>query len=265
MHGYQWSRYNTIILRCIIVLTICGFVIPIAYWATNPQLAPTWTGFGDFQGKKDFQRAKTLWEWLQLLLVPSFLAIGAWLLNRSQKQSENRIETDRQRQKALNDYFDCMTTLLLEKQLRGPLNETGKALHEEAKKIARIRTLTVLRILDGDRKGQVVQFLYESNLIGAKPVFLMFGADLTEAKLDGAALQKATIMGARFHRASLKGTQLGEADLWGSEFFRADMTGVNLKQADVRYCKFTGAILQNANIEGTKYIRDEFKDARFDY
>jgi hypothetical protein len=36
------------------------------------------------------QRAKTLWDWEQLLIVPLALAIGAFLLNRAQRLREER-------------------------------------------------------------------------------------------------------------------------------------------------------------------------------
>ena len=39
-----------------------------------------WTGFGEYiritaDGQEEFQRRKTLWDWLQLLIVPIVLAI----------------------------------------------------------------------------------------------------------------------------------------------------------------------------------------------
>jgi hypothetical protein len=125
----------------------------------------TWTGLQGYTNNKgDFIPPKKLWDWLQLLIVPILLAVGIWWLNKSQKKSELQIETDRQRQKTLEDYFVCMTDLLLKEHLRDSCN------NQESRSIARTRTLAVLRILDGSRKAQAIQFLYESRLISKNPI-----------------------------------------------------------------------------------------------
>ena len=55
---------------------------------------------------------------------------------------------------------------------------------DEVRKIARVRTLTVLTRLDGKRKGSVIQFLYESELIDKnKTIIDLLGADLNNAEL----------------------------------------------------------------------------------
>src|SRR5258706_2150399 len=48
--------------------------------------AAEWTGFGQYTGpvvykSKTFTRAKTLWDWLQLLVIPVALAFGVFWLN----------------------------------------------------------------------------------------------------------------------------------------------------------------------------------------
>ncbi|MEM8720452.1 MAG: hypothetical protein AAGE84_14305 [Cyanobacteria bacterium P01_G01_bin.39] len=63
---------------------------------------------------------------------------------------------------------------------------------QEAKKhrtIARARTLAVLRALNGDRKGELIQFLYATQLIaGDEPIIDLSQADLSQVK--GASLQQ---------------------------------------------------------------------------
>jgi hypothetical protein len=71
----------------------------------------------------------------------------------------DRENTDNQREAALQAYLDKMSELLLEKHLRDLAEE------DEVWKIARIRTLTVLRKLDGERKGDVIKYLQEAGLI----------------------------------------------------------------------------------------------------
>jgi len=83
---------------------------------------------------------KTLWDWMELLLIPMLLAAGAFSLNRSERVSERRrieertkedrklaegraklereITTDRQQEAALQAYLDRMADLLLKENLR---------------------------------------------------------------------------------------------------------------------------------------------------
>jgi hypothetical protein len=41
-----------------------------------------WTGFG----------GETLLDWLELLIIPIFIAVGAWWLDRRQKKTEREFE-----------------------------------------------------------------------------------------------------------------------------------------------------------------------------
>ncbi len=68
----------------------------------------SWTGFLN----------KALWDWLQLLIVPVVLAIGAFLFNLATSQREHEIAADNQRATLLQSYLDRMSELLLINQLR---------------------------------------------------------------------------------------------------------------------------------------------------
>jgi hypothetical protein len=84
---------------------------------------------------------------------------------------------------ALQAYIDKMSELLLHEKLRDSAED------DEVRNIARVRTLSVLRGLDGKRKGDVIQFLHESGLIDKdKCIINLINADLSKADLH-AALQ----------------------------------------------------------------------------
>ena len=87
---------------------------------------------------------KTLWDWMELLIIPLFLAGGAFFLNRSERNTEREIATDRQQEVALQAYLDRMADLLLKENLR-------KSDNVEARRVAMVRTLTVLRGLDASK------------------------------------------------------------------------------------------------------------------
>jgi hypothetical protein len=152
-----------------------------------------WTGF----------KEKKLWDVLQLLIVPTALAIGAFYLQETAKQRDLQIADDRANQETLNRYFDQISTLLFERKLR-----TAKA-NDEVRTIARVRTLTALRSIDSDRKSNLIGFLLEAKLIqGKEPIINLSGADLRKADLIGANLR-----GANLSRASLNSKGLESAYL----------------------------------------------------
>ena len=137
-------------------------------------------------------RPPTLWEWLDLLIVPLAVAIGAAIISYVQKrteldiakkareedgeiarqarESEQQIASDRLRQASLEGYYDRMTDLLLIHKLREAEAEA------EQRSLARARTVAVARGLDGARKAQLLAFLRTSGLIAQdKPVIDLRG------------------------------------------------------------------------------------------
>ena len=229
----------------------------------------TWTGFGDFtKPDGEFVRGKTLWDWMQLFIIPIFLSIGLFLLNRSERNSEREIATDRQHEMALQSYLDRMADLLLKEKLLTTESE-------EVQKVARIRTLTALRGLDGKRKGLIVRFLYEADLIyKEKTIIGLEGADLQDAELQGVNLQNANLcfanlrrvdlqdaylkdvglQGAHLEDARLRGAQLEGADLMAAFLQHADLCAnlqdANLQNADLQSTNLKGAHLKRANLQG---------------
>src|SRR5215203_3931137 len=130
-----------------------------------------WTGFAN----------KTLWDWLQLLVVPAMLALVGFLLAEAQENIQQQAEESRAQDaqdEALQAYLEGMGNLLLDEGLITSQED------EEVRTLARARTLTILGRVDGARKRSVVQFLYESQLIEKdQPI-----VSLSDAFLGGADL-----------------------------------------------------------------------------
>ncbi len=115
---------------------------------------------------------------MQLLVVPAVLGSAAILFNERSSQIQNEIAVDNQREVALQTYIDKMSELLLDKHLRAAQPGT------EIRDVARTRTLSVLRRLDGERKGLLLQFLHESQLISTtNPIIDFATADLRKVHL----------------------------------------------------------------------------------
>src|SRR4051812_6319196 len=119
---------------------------------------------------EEVQPAKTLWEWLQLLIVPAILIALTFVWSATQTRSDNkredrRIAADRAaaeetRQDAtLQAYLNQMSGLMLDRRLL-----TSKP-SDAVRAVARTVTLATLRRLDGERKGEALLFLTEARLL----------------------------------------------------------------------------------------------------
>ena len=261
---------------------IVVLLIVISIWGINRGYQSFghwgWTGLVPIEvtlpsGTTIKYEGKTLWDWLDLLIVPLVLAIGGFMLNQAQqrnnrqiaddvREQERQIAKDREEEAALQNYFDAMTELLLKENLRAP--EKGGDNTEtisEAQAIARSRTLTVVRRLNGERKASALQFLFEANLLSVGKVIVdiskadLRGADLQGAYLEGAILQGADLQGADLEGAILRGAILRGANLQKAILRRAILRRANLQEAylegaDLRGADLEGAILEGAYLEG---------------
>ena len=154
-----WQKKHWIVAMFVALLAVFVFIILAGYWFNW-----TWTGFNSSIGPnvQQYQPGKTLWDWLQLLgvlAIPAAVGLGTVWFTAQQGKVSDAENKDNQREAALQAYIDKLSELLLEKKLRESDEDN------EVRKIARVRTLTVLRGLDGTRKASVLQFLYESGLI----------------------------------------------------------------------------------------------------
>ncbi len=247
------------LLRAFLILLLVGLLILVAY-------TQEWTGFGtrSLPGQ-DQAPAKTLWDWLELLIIPAALAAAVILLNRSERRAEresmlHRDKTERElseeglREAALQSYIDRITELMLE---RGFGLSDGKPTSDFTgiRAVARARTLTTLRSLDGRRRGLLLRFLHDSALIGTngeekEALINLHGAGLSEATLRGADLSWADLRGADLLGSDLSWADLRGCDLSGAYLSGADLSGADLSGADLRSAVLRGADLNGANLRG---------------
>jgi hypothetical protein len=208
----------------------------------------------------------TLWDWIKLLIVPAVIAGGGIWFNRQQRERELEIAREqrereveiadgRAQEEALQAYLDQIGNLLLEKDR--PLRQSKE--RDEVRTLARARTLTVLRRLDGERKASVLQFLYESGLISKNRVVVdLGGADLNEAKLSEANLEGANLSEAKLGAADLRQATLGGANLRNADLRNADLRYADLREADLRVAELIStdlryADLRNADLSDLRY------------
>lgn len=128
------------------------------------------TGFSD----------KTLWDWLQLLIVPVILSAGFWYFNTQYNnqvmERDLRIAEDLNRETVFQSYLDNITELILVNNLLD-LKESNDS---SVKKVAQVRTIHSLRLLDPPRKNLLIQYLRDSGL----NAYLLSNTNLTGINLD---------------------------------------------------------------------------------
>jgi uncharacterized protein YjbI with pentapeptide repeats len=248
-----------------------------------------WTGFGESVRPKadsqEIQPRKTLWDWLQLFIVPLALAaIGLWFsaqqdshqqkIEEKRAKSDRHIEEQRAQDAALQAYLDQMSQLMLEGDLLDSKQDS------EVRTLARARTLTVLTRLDSRRKGSVVQFLHEASLIKKEGPVVSLSAvrlrgadlshlDLLEANLSDAHLNYADLTGgahlsgADLSDVHLSDAHLNDADIGdGTILFNADLSGANLSGANLSGANLRETYLVETNLSDTDLSGANLRDAR---
>ena len=226
----QLKKHRVAIGVVAVVLVVVIALIFAGYWFD-------WTGFngynkvtithtisgtnaGTVTKTEEYQPGRALWNWLQLLIIPLVLAVGALLFNFANTRTEQKIAAqryeqdqqialDKQRQDLLQTYLDRFSELLLKEKLRSSEADA------ESRNVARARTLTVLPQLDAQRQGNLIDFLSESKLLGIISLSEadLSGANLRHAFLNGADLRVANLSGANLRHAFLRVANLRDADL----------------------------------------------------
>jgi uncharacterized protein YjbI with pentapeptide repeats len=235
-----------------------------------------WLGVGERRWKKapdeEVQPSKTLWDWLQLLIVPAILIGVTFVWSETQARSDNRREDRRiaadraaaeeaRRDATLQAYLDQMSRLMLDRKLL--TSKEGDAVRA----VARTVTLTALRRLDGGRRAQVARFLYEARLVRSqRPRISLLAADLGGAQLRyafliGVNLDGANLAGADLASAHLEGARLNIVDLPGADLTRSNLTGAHLIVSNLQGADLGGANLKGADLGGAFLARANLRGA----
>ncbi|XHX80084.1 MAG: pentapeptide repeat-containing protein [Stenomitos frigidus ULC029] len=231
-----------------------------------------------------FQDAKTLWDWLSLLGVPFSLAVLGYVLQQLQQKRideqvkvEKEIAESNQREEALQNYLDRLSELLIDKNMLAiadrvqeqmnqgfvPVKSHGMTIqtpiesHEAtgqeielvnaAKDVIRARTLSILRRLgqDGARKGDVLQFLIEAEVINK-----------LKLNLSGANLSGMSLRDTKLRSVYLRETDLSSTNLYCVDFRYANLSSVNLSSANLSPVDFCNVDLSNANLRNTNFTKE---------
>jgi uncharacterized protein YjbI with pentapeptide repeats len=210
---------------------------------------------------------KTLWDWLQLLIVPVVLSlitvVFAWQQDQRQQQTEDQRakvarETEEQRaqDEALQTYLDVMGELLLTEDL-DPLDEDSadQQKNRQVRTLARARSLAILERLDPERKASVIGFLYENTLLSDEsPMVDLSDADLRSLSLRDGVLNSAYLGYVDLRHADLSHASLLETNFELAHLEEADLSGTNMGGAYLLGAELDSAELNGADLRGANLL-----------
>jgi hypothetical protein len=261
-------RYATGIVVFLVLILFIFFAYRFGWgWtgfnsATN-QITITSTSNGNYTATIS-QPSKTLWDWLGLLAalaIPVVVGVGAAWFTVQQGKASDRENKDNQLESALQTYIDKISELLLKEHL-GERTVDGKLKpeHEHVRNIARVRTITVLRQLDGRRVGYVFAFLNEAELMSATKddnAISLKNADFHAVDWSQADLRGVNLSGANLSEANLSGA-IFSSTIYVIRAFggtlvlpnHADLSGADLSEANLYH-----ALIDKEQLEKVKSLK----------
>lgn len=230
------------LLKPLIIILLASLGLVFVVILTKIDYGCDWTGFGHCITQKqedtEVRPSKTLWDWMNLLIVPFVLAIGGILYSRVEKQIEQNRNDENIQETVLSTYLERISSLLLENNLG------DEDIHTPARDVALGWTMMVMPRLNGRRKGVALQFLYGSNLLNKENPILTLG----DVNLDGISLN-AWLEGIYLNGASMKNADLEGCYLWGSDLSATYLEGANLEKANLGEINLENAFLEGANLK----------------
>jgi uncharacterized protein YjbI with pentapeptide repeats len=229
----------------IIVLVVAGILL---WWVLVGYVNPGTEGATE---RKDVVQAFVLIVAGVVGAIGGVVGLANLQTSRRNLQQQRELEEQRAQEDSLQAYFEQMGGLLTDKDL---INTD----REEVRQLAQAQSHTVLARLDGPRKGALLRFLHQANLISThKTIVGLSGADLHGADLSGADLQQANLSRANLDGANFSGANLRGADLSSAHLQSADYSGPDLQPAD-----FRGANLNEADLSEALLTHADLREAR---
>lgn len=218
---------------------------------------------------EDGWNEKKPWDYLQLLLVPSALAIAGFWFQGFTKQQEQlaadnktkqelQVADSKAKQETLTKYLDQMSDLLQKGLIK---SKHGSDIFT----IAQLKTAVTLQSLDPVRQHLVIQFLAAANLNGLdEGKGLLFQSRMSKAQLGKADLSFVKMIKADLSMAKLSGADLIGADLRGANFIGTDFSKANLPYASLIEAILFGADFRGAKLRGVLLMGSDLTSTKLD-
>jgi uncharacterized protein YjbI with pentapeptide repeats len=212
--------------------------------AIHPENNPEWTGIRYLIKNELGFSYRTLWDWLELFIIPIFISLGVLSFGALEKENLLRKEIERQRQETLSNSVDTLFSILFEK---------NNSLIPVGDKFSAIRSLILitLRQLDNRRKAELLQVLYELQLINLIPKVDLKGANFNFIDLQSAPLCDANLSGSYFEKSNLRNANLQNTIFIGVVFTNSDFRSSKLDGTDFSYSELKGANFSNCDLRNS--------------
>ncbi|WP_020412912.1 pentapeptide repeat-containing protein [Microbulbifer variabilis] len=217
---------------------------------------------------------RSLWDWLQLLIVPVVLLIGGWYLSDLIERRQEKSEDKKYQRTELRHYLDAMNKLLVDYDLKCvdyafseyciSLSDKDKERVNSAYQSAMAMTASVIHILDGPLNSLVLSYLSKikiKKLITDGDVFR--GLSLKKAKLFRLKLDNINLSDADLSQINMYTSSLNSGNLSKVNFSRAVISDTTFNDALFLNVDFSQATIIDSSFDGAK-IGDFIMDIRFE-
>jgi uncharacterized protein YjbI with pentapeptide repeats len=237
--NYQFRKHLLFIFLLIILFGLFVILINFGYSIQS-------TGFPDsYSPNGVFTRGKTLWDWLELLIVPIILTILAIYISNFQKNREISIEMLETQNRAIQDYHLLVTQTIMESK--------GNITLDVSKNLLRARTLAILSIISNQQKAALIQFIIESGLL-----------NITSKCLDQRRFNLSNIewLPGRYENIVLSGINMSKSHSCQSSFHQSIISGSNLIGSIIEFTSFIKADLNYCDLSHSEILSSLFTEAR---
>jgi uncharacterized protein YjbI with pentapeptide repeats len=245
-----------------------------------------WTGFGPYDEATQGPRSKTLWDWLELLIIPAALGIGAATFQYLENNKERNLRDELNQQRIFDDYIEEVSEKLSQYTRDELIN------NEKMRLLLSANTAFTLNRLTVSRRTAILQFLHQAELItlsrfsrrnieeqkAVTSVIKLKNATLHDIdlsligkyefiydiNLSETNLRKANMNNTRISRCFFQEAELTEANFQDSEInTKCRFNKANMKKANLRNTKITGASFLACRLREVDLRRTHIKEVYF--
>lgn len=276
-----FSRIYDILKKVFLWFLIISLLYLILLLSINPSLAPSWFGIYEDPIPLNMpgnyiiihQQSKTLWDWLQLLLVPIILILGGFWLNRSESRhslemqksindTNLSIEKERFEDGILNSYINDIAQMIIN-------SDTAKLRTNRIMAVYKIKTLTTLNRLNSERRNYLIQFLVDSKMLNywdflsdfknihvsgiffndvSFDDFKFIGSSISSSRFFSCSIQSSKSSHSDFTSSMFNDMKINIFDISSSKFIQSSLVKVIFSECKIKDSKFYGSKIQHSSL-----------------
>jgi uncharacterized protein YjbI with pentapeptide repeats len=237
------------------VQKLCSLMASPFRWGESRVIEPFANTLDSADIFRIIEKLSPVIEAIGIIAIPLVI----WWATQSAQEAKDKAEKEARAQEAVKTYLNQLSAVFLDGNLEKD---------ERLRVVTRASTLALLNDpnLDGDRKGQVVEYLTELKLVQVEKVDVGKGdvkplISLASSNLRGADLSDTDIRGEKRREAVFREGKVSLAEINVAYLFGLDIFGANLRGADLRMADLSGANLSGAYLGGANLSRADLRGA----